>query len=203
MFDPSPDADPQDENAPLLHRLKQNDLAHRSQINHADYALLQRVAFEEVETPLEYELFMAPYPKVVFIDLADYQRFIKTDAPEDTGSKAFEVVDIKVIASIVCDMLGEEHAIHEMLWSTFDEDVNSMVAAKLRLDEGESWSSTAFSNAMEVVYAVNDVILRYLVNARFPILESISIYTLEKYEKGLLVLRLRTYNEVAEAYGNS
>lgn len=162
-----------------------------------DFAKLPRVEFDVVEEQNNYLSFIRGLPQVVFVDLSDVQKLLnRDDAP---GSDA---TDIRIIADIVCDFLGERSGFHEVLWEAFDEDITSEIAARFGSDESDlTIMQGPFDDAMEIVFETATLISNYLINARYPLVEESSVYKVGQCENGILLLQLRTHKDLVDNYG--
>lgn len=130
----------------------------------------------------------------VFIDLRDILKYLRVDVAGRS------VIDIKITADITCDYLGDSSAIGEILWETFEEEISTDIQARLGSEEIPCIHGEPFNEAIEAMYDISFIIQKYLVNAQFPLVENESVYTAEKFERGLLVLRLRNWDELVRAH---
>lgn len=157
---------------------------------------LPSVSFEEVGGREGYATFIKDLVPVFFIDLWDVFKFLKIKQ-----AAGFDPINLKTIAEIVCDFLGNDAEFPEALWNSFDEDVTATIVAQLDLSEYNAVMSVPFDNAMQVITSIAELIKRYLVNAGTPIIEGECVYKVADYKNGIIGLQLRTYEELEEAYG--
>lgn len=193
MFYPDYDEDVKRELGIELY--SQNDNFFRSGIKLEEYAALPRLKFDSFFGEDTYKYYIRQYPPVVFIDLGDITRFLRT-----TSEPGFDAIDINAIAELICEFIGLPDSIYEVLWTTFDEDITSVIQARLGVDELDSQMTIPFNNAMAAIGDIATLIQNYLINSRYPIIEHKSIYTVGVEKSGLLALRLRTYKELADEF---
>lgn len=160
-----------------------------------DLAELPTRDFDTFQGMEDYHQYTQGCAQFVFIDLGDILRYLRIGDIAGRG-----VIDIRIMADVTCDYLGDNSAIGEILWTTFEEDISEDIQARFGTEEMPCIHGEPFNDAIEAMYDVSLVIQNYLVNARFPLVETGSVYTVEKFERGLLVLRLRTWEELVHEY---
>jgi hypothetical protein len=180
-------------------KYQKDDNFFRQPITAQDLADVPKVEFDDFANKEEYLRCIRDIPFVVFIDVSDIAKYLKVVNIDGVGA-----IDVKRIAQIVCDFLGEDTNIPDMLWGDFEDDVAAEIQAKLGLEDTDTTAvlmGSPFNSSMEVVYEIANVVQRYLINAKFPIVEKESIYGVEEYSKGILALRVKSYEQFVEAYG--
>lgn len=177
-----------------------DDKFFRCQFSPDDYADLQRYKFDNLRGALDWQLAVGLLPRVVFIDLGDILRYIRQTQP---GMEGYSAIDIETIAEIACDFHGNDSSYMDVLWQCFEEETASVIQAALGVTEETGMlESGPFNDTMAVLYEIIITIQAYLVNARFPLIEDSSVYTVGDYRNGIIGLRLRTWKEVKEAFAS-
>lgn len=187
---------PFEEDLNNIFEFSQNDIFLRQPSSIGDFTQIPRATFDELHGEAAYNLFLFGLAPIVFIDVLDIFKFLKI-----RNKEGFEALDLKVIAQLVCDTLGDDDNFYDILMETFDEDITNDIVAKLGLDELNHHTAHIFNNATNVLAEIADVIKSYLINAQFPIVENESVYTVAGVQKGLIALRLRTFDELVNDYG--
>ncbi|BAW19133.1 hypothetical protein [Ralstonia phage RP31] len=173
-----------------------NDKFFRKPITPGEYASLVRRPFDSFDGKEDYLQYTEGLSLYVFIDMHDILQFLRVG-----DNPGYSVIDVKTVADVACDFLGEDSNIGDVLWNSFEEEISSEIQARLGAeDEAACLMGEPFNDAVGTMYEVATMVQNYLVNARFPLVETESVYTAEKFEKGLLVLRLRTWEEFVIAY---
>jgi hypothetical protein len=173
----------------------------RSDVTFQDFALLRRTTFEDLHGELGWSNYTYGLMPVVFIDLLHVLRFLYYKNEQGYARPGLNALNLKRIAQVVCNYIGDDSDFHEELWTSFDEEVASNVMAELGMDEHDAIMSGPFSNAMEAMVEIANTIKRYLVNAYYPLIGNLSVYTVHDVKNGILALRLRTYQELKIYYG--
>lgn len=176
-----------------IEQYSQNDKAFRAEITFQKFESLRRATLAEIDTPADYTAYLQGVPDIVFIDLWDILKFLKIK-----HSNGFDAIDIKAIAEIVCDYLGSDSDFQEVLYTTFDEDIASVIIACLGIDgDGPTWMlSQPFNTAMEILVEIGSLIRRYLINAEYPLIGDSSVFKVADSKNGILALKLRNYDEL-------
>jgi hypothetical protein len=180
-----------------INEFSQNENFFRTPYTLAALEALPKVTFEELGGREGYLTYIKNLTPVFFIDLWDVFKFLKIKS-----APGFDPIDIKIIAELVCDFLGNDAEFYEALWNSFDENVAANVTAQLDLDEYSAVMSVPFDNAMQVINSIAELIKRYLVNAGTPIIEGGCLYKVADYKNGIIGLQFRTYEELEEEYGS-
>lgn len=197
MTNTEQDQDPPEDRGVL--KYQRDDNFFRQPITPADLNDTPRVEFDDFANKDEYLKCIKDLPFIVFIDVSDVAKYLRVINIDGIGA-----LDVKRIAEIVTDCLGNESDIPDMLWGAFENEVAAEIQAKLGLEDSDTSAilgSGPFSSSMDVLYEIASVVQRYLINARFPIVENESIYGVVEYSKGILALRVKAYEEFVEAYG--
>lgn len=179
-------------------KYQQDDNFFRQPITAQDLADTPRISVDDFSDRADYMKLVKDLPFVVFIDLGDVAKYLRVIPIDGLGA-----LDVRAIATVVCDCLGEDSNIPDMLWGAFEDEVAAEIQAKLGLEDGDTTAvlmGGPFDNSMEVLYEIANVVQRYLINARFPIVEMESIYQVEDYKNGVLALGLKSYDQFVEAY---
>lgn len=175
----------------------QNDNFFRSEICMGGIDNLNKIEFESIPNKLSYDLMTLDLPGVVMIDLGDVAKFLEVrDQP------GFDPINIRRIADIVCDFLGDDSEFYEAIWTAHDENISSSISAQLGSSEEEALSSTPFEKAMDVTNAIANLVRNYLITANYPVIETSSIYKVGGYKNGIIALQLRDYSELKEEFGS-
>jgi hypothetical protein len=195
--------DPSFTEGPNIQEFSQNDILFRAPVVDLEkYASLRRAQLKHFPRKLDYQLFVSGLTPVVFLDLWDVLKFL--NVKRQVG---YDPISIQEIANIVCDHIGDDSSLHELVWTSVDEEVADTIVAELGITEHNECMehnvllSHPFGDAMQVVIAIAELIKSYLVNAGFPIIESESVYKVGDYKNGIIALQLRTYEELISEYG--
>lgn len=183
----SPSEDPQ------IQQYATNDSLFRRDVTFGEYTALPAYRRDEFPDEASYRTLVQHLPGVLMIDLGDIRKYLKiTDEP------GFDGIDVEYIASIVCDYLATEEDLVETLWNNIDDDIIADITARLGVDIDNYMVGPNFDKAIAVVADIARLVERYLVNARFPIIDGQSVYTCGDYRHGIIALRLRTYVELQQ-----
>lgn len=179
-----------------IEQYRTNDSQFRLYFSDAQYVALPRRDFNTFLGKFDYDAYVSKLKPIVFIDLKDLQLYLKTK-----NIPGFGALRIHEVAEVVCDSLGNLTNIPDVLWNKHVDEIYAEVQGELGLDDDSDALGVApFQDSTDSLFSIADVITRYMVQAGFPIVESESVYEAYRFERGLLVLRLRTWEEFVLAY---
>lgn len=189
-----------------IEQFAQNGSFFRSDVTFQDFSLLRRTTFDELYNELGWSNYTYGLMPVVFIDLLHVLRFLYYKNQQGFPRPGLSAINLTRLATLVCNYVGNDADFHENLWSAFDEEVLASIMAELGIaDKGrceeDVVTSDSFSNAMESLLEIANTIKRYLINAGYPLVGNLSVYTVHDVKNGILALRLRTYQELKTYHG--
>ena len=167
----------------------------RTEFTNGEYESLPRRTFASFANAQDYNHYHCLLPKVVFIDLGDIRRFLLTEKVP-----GLSVVDVMKVAGITATFIGDDVTLTDVLWSSFEEEIACNIMAELGIEYYDPLMSDPFNTSIGVVFEISAIIRRYLVNARYPIVEGESVYGPAEYKNGLVVMMLKEYSALATDY---
>lgn len=177
----------------------QNDSYFRQLFTMEEYTSLPRMGFDAIGSDAAYRAYVQHLPHVVFIDMGDVAKYLHSSQQVGLG-----VLDVSHVAEIVTEFLGAEDSLCDVLWSSFETEIVSELQAALGVeaddDNGSLIIGPPYDNAVAILFEVANVIQRYLVKARFPLVEMSSVYGVHNYQNGIVMLKLRQWADFEAAY---
>lgn len=167
----------------------------RTEFTYGDYNDLPRRTFASFVNAQDYDKYHCLLPKIVFIDLGDVKTFLLSE--KQPGLSA---VDVMKIAGITSTFIGDDIMLTDVLWSSFEEEIACTVMAELGIDYYSPLMSDPFNTSIGVVFEISSIVRRYLVNAKYPIVEGESVYGPAQYKNGLVAMMLKEYSALATDY---
>lgn len=179
-----------------FYALTATDSFFRGTTTEGEYISLNRRLFSTFHGKECYLLFTKDHSQYVFIDVRDIVKQLHTDSVA-----GYSALNIEIIADIVCEYIGNYTLLDEALWNAFEEEISSEIQAWFGIEEGNMCVvEECFNKSIFMLFELALVIKNYLINARFPLIDTESVYAVEKFENGLLVLRLKSWEELVEKY---
>lgn len=167
----------------------------RTEFTYGDYADLPRRTFASFANEEDYLHYHCLLPRVVFIDLGDVRKFLL--AEKQPGLSA---VDVMRIAEITSTFIGDDVTLTNVLWFSFEEEIASTIMAELGIESSSPLLREPFNEASKTVFDISAIIRRYLVNAKYPLVEGESIYGPAEYKNGIVALMIKEYQALAIDY---
>ena len=109
-------------------------------------------------------------------------------------------MDVMKVAGITATFIGDDITLTDVLWSSFEEEIACNIMAELGIEYYDPLMSEPFNTSIGVVFEISSIVRRYLVNARYPIVEGESVYGPAEYKNGLVVMMLKEYAALATDY---
>lgn len=167
------------------------DRVYRTDASRENYLALERVSPLSVCSELQYAAYVSNKPKVIYINMEDALEYLSR--PTTYG---VEAIMLNHLIDLVLDNLGNRDDIHSLIWDNFSEDVISVLEAQFNMDINEVLVSDAFNRAMQDLFELGKIIENYVINARLPLIDTLSFYKLHDRKRGTIALTLRTHQEL-------
>lgn len=167
----------------------------RTEFTNGEYESLPRRTFASFTNAQDYNHYHCLLPKVVFIDLGDIRRFLLTEK-----MPGLSAIDVMKIAGITATLIGDDITLTDVLWASFEEEIACTIMAELGCDYCSPLLSDPFNASIGAVFEISSIVRRYLVNAKYPLVEGESVYGPAQYKNGLVVMMLKEYSALATDY---
>lgn len=167
------------------------DRVFRTDASKENYLSLERVDPVNICSELQYAAYVSDKPKVIYINMEDALEYLAR--PNTYG---VDPIMLNHLIDLVLDNIGQRDQIHNLIWDNFSEDVISVLEAQLNADTNEVLMSDVFNRAMQDLFEIGKIIENYVINARLPLIDTLSFYKLYRRSRGTIALTLRTHQEL-------